>query len=152
MKRFNQFISEASFESSDLAKIDPRTKGHTFSVGFAMLPMRAFQNNTNRMAFMYNYDRKDGWFRKIEGVGEGYGLMLRSVKLSTKKMPIVWGNGSFSLYPVNTTYLPGEYDEDDPTKYVKAQMTMFINRDIDYSAKPEDVIAYCNKNKNNWIP
>jgi hypothetical protein len=67
-------------------------------------------------------------------------------------MPIIWGNGSFSLYPVNTTYLPGEYDEDDPQKYVKAQMTMFINRDIDYSAKPEDVIAYCKKNKNNWIP
>ena len=83
-------------------------------------------------------------------VGE-IGLMIRDVKLSSKKMPVQW-NPSIVLYPVNVTYLPVERDEDHSKDYVKAQMTMYINTDLDPYIKPEDVIKYCKKNVKNWIP
>lgn len=154
MKSFkNYIISEASFETSRLATVDPRSVGSILSVGFASLPLRTFQNNTDRMRYIYQYDKRDGWFRALPGervVGE-IGLMIRDVKLSSKKMPVRW-NPSMVLYPVNVTYLPIERDEDAPKDYMKAQMTMYINTDLDSSIQPEDVIRYCKKNAKNWIP
>lgn len=150
MKSYRQFVTE-SFETSDGYKLDPRTKGEILSVGFAIVPPKTLIKGygTN---YCYNIDRKDGWFRKVEGSGKDYGLMLRSAKLSSKKMPIQWGDGNVTLYPVNVKYMPGEYDYDDSSMYVNGQMTLYINRAVDSRLTPETVIKYVNQNGKTWIP
>lgn len=115
-----------------------------------MLPVKKFINSRLSTKGVYNIDPDDGWFRKTENPAKGYGLMLRDVKLSSKKMPTV--ENGISVYPVNITFLPADVDEDDPSEYKKVQASMFINDNIDSSVTADDVIRYVNKNKDNWIP
>lgn len=77
--------------------------------------------------------------------------MLRDVRLSGKKMPALPEN-AIHIYPVNVTYLPSEFDEDNPANYKKAQMTLYINTDMDATVTAQDVIDYVNRNSKNWIP
>ena len=89
--------------------------------------------------------KRDGWFRKIEGVAKGYGAMLRSVKLSGRKTK-EWASGS--LTAVLVTYLPHTQDEDDPKAYETTKGYLYVHNSID----AHDVIDYINTNKKKWVP
>ena len=150
MKPFKSYINE-NLETSKFRNTDPRSVNSLLSVGFCILPLRKFQNTALRTNYCYNLNRRDGWFRKIEGSGQGYGLMIRDVRTS-KKMPTVWAGGSIHLYPVNVTYLPIEFNRDEEKFYQKDQMTVYINTDIDSTVTIDDVIKYCKENAATWNP
>jgi hypothetical protein len=73
----------------------------------------------------------DGWFRRYMNPGKGYGLMLRSFKVSGggKPHPIA---KRLLEFPVLITYLPIEFDDPDddiPTNYKKLKGKLVINTD-----------------------
>jgi hypothetical protein len=89
--------------------------------------------------------KRDGWFRKSEGIAKGYGVMLRNVKLSGRKTK-EWGSGS--LTAVLVTYLPHTDEDDDPKLYETSKGYLYVHNSID----AHEVIDYINTHKNKWIP
>ena len=89
--------------------------------------------------------KRDGWFRKSEGVAKGYGAMLRSIRISGSKTK-TWGSGS--LLSVILTYLPHTADEDDPKLYESSKGFLYVHN----SVEAQDVVDYINANKSKWVP
>lgn len=88
--------------------------------------------------------KRDGWFRKIEGKAKGYGLMVRSVKLSGRKTK-EWASGS--LTAVIVTFLPLTQDTDDGV-YEESKGYLYVHNSID----AHKVIDYINTHKSEWVP
>jgi len=72
----------------------------------------------------------DGWWRRINNPGKGYGILMKKFKISGKpKFDMISGN-SYASYPVLIEYIPLEYsgdvDWDQPGNVEKAKGTMMI--------------------------
>jgi hypothetical protein len=117
--------------------------GDRNEMGFAAIYIS--RENTSLVAPYILDIKRDGWFRKSEGVAKGYGIMLRSIKLSGSKTK-TWGTGS--LLPILLTYLPHTADEEDLKLYEKSKGFLYVHN----SVETQDVIDYINANKSKWVP
>jgi hypothetical protein len=117
--------------------------GDRNEMGFAAIYIS--RENTSLVAPYILDIKRDGWFRKSEGVAKGYGIMLRSIKLSGSKTK-TWGTGS--LLPILLTYLPHTADEEDLKLYEKSKGFLYVHN----SVEAQDVIDYINANKSKWVP
>ena len=75
----------------------------------------------------------DGWWRRINNPGKGYGLLMKKFKISGKPKFDMIGGKSYAFYPVLVVYVPleysGEVDWDQPGNYEKAKGTLMIASD-----------------------
>jgi len=100
----------------------------------------------------------DGWFRSMEGISKGYGLIFKNLKL-TSKNPLNWdgsikyqpgGVSQWSIYKATFDWVPNEYTNDlDWDKYYeKSNIWLVIPDDVD----PMDAIKVVMKDQRKWIP
>ena len=92
----------------------------------------------------YVLNAKDGWFRKTEGLGKGYGLMLRSVALTSKNGE-TYSHGM--RYKVKMTYRPCA----DDTGTVLENELCWMYVDSDYGSA-EKALQYIRDTMHNWVP
>jgi len=82
----------------------------------------------------------DGWFRKVRGIAQGYGLMIRSIKL-IKAKPKDWAKGF--IYPVSLKY--EDFSGDGKVHSGRAYLY------VDNSKTPEEIIAYIENTMASWV-
>jgi len=97
--------------------------------------------------FILNGANKDGWFRRTEGNSKGYGLMVRDIKV-TSKTSDVDSKSSYNRYKVKIAYLPSEHYAEDPANYETSAGWVWVHKDYTL----DEVLAYINKEKSNWVP
>ena len=91
--------------------------------------MRKIEGNTA----VYRLET-DGWFRRFEGLGKGYGLMIRDIKISKTRItpPNSWLFGNHHVVlKVLVKYLPNEFDnmvDDVPENYIVDKGYLAIGR------------------------
>lgn len=88
---------------------------------------------------------KDGWFRRESGVGKGYGLMIRNLKITSSKPQI---RGKFKIHKGKMTYLPSSEDIDDPSKYKTDPVYIWVYKNYEIG----NVLSYIDREKGKWIP
>lgn len=81
----------------------------------------------------------DGWFRKIEGLANGYGLAINSIKI-TSRTPLLVGN--FLTYKAVIQYTAN--DETPATD----KFWVFVEKSFDI----EEVLEYIQENQHKWFP
>ena len=96
----------------------------------------------------YILEIKDGWFRKEEEPGKGYGLMFKSVKLLTPNKPDA---KNFEVRKISFTYLQNTEDEDDPSKYKKETGWLWVSNEPGMPSI-EEVVVWMNKQSKKWTP
>jgi hypothetical protein len=91
---------------------------------FRNKPSDSFNDTMIRLVLMRKIEGKtavyrletDNWFRRFEGIGKGYGIMIRGIKISKTpiKMSSNWAKGPHHIV-LNTVikYLPNEFDNWD---------------------------------------
>lgn len=89
----------------------------------------------------------DTWFRRIEGLGKGYGLLLRSLKPIKK---LTKDTGDFDMWLAKIVYVPFESSDSAEWKSlaVDSYAYIYVNKAFDV----QDVIDYFNENKGNYVP
>jgi len=98
----------------------------------------------------------DGWFRAVDGIAKGYGLIFKNLKV-TSKSPLNWnGNkkydidGKANVFKASFEYVPNEYtaDADWDTRYEKATIWLVVPEDFN----PRDVVKTFMKDQKKWTP
>lgn len=95
--------------------------------------------------FILNALEADGWFRKKEGPATGYGLMIRSIKVTSIKPEAI---GDYWRYKVKITSLPSSAYEDDKALYESDLSYLYIHNSYWLS----DVLGHIESNKEKWKP
>jgi len=94
-------------------------------------------------AYILN-SKGDGWLRQIEGQGKGYGLVIRDIKVRSKK----WKKyGDYKKYVGQVKYLENGKDEDDGV-YDSGNVHLFVH----VAFELEDFLSYIKKNMKKWKP
>jgi hypothetical protein len=98
----------------------------------------------------------DGWFRQVEGIGKGYGLIFKNLKI-TSKSPLTWDGkkkydptGNTNIFKATFEYVPDEYtgDADWKTRYEKANIWLSVPEDFD----PQQAVKHVMKDQKKWVP
>ena len=124
--------------------------------------MIMFRNNktpsyqwANGGNYYWNADG-DGWFRSVEGISKGYGLIFKNLKL-TSKNPLNWDgkkkfspDGKMNIFKASFEYVPNEYtlDADWEDHYEKEPIWLAVPEDIN----PQDAIKRFMKDQKKWMP
>jgi len=121
--------------------IDQEISG--YYVGLAGI---TFEKNLSGVCYVLN-GTKDTWFRRIEGLGKGYGLLLRNLK-PIKKLKNALGD--FDMWLAKVIYVPFECSDSAEWKSlaVESYAYIYVNKAFDV----QDVIDYFNENKGNYRP
>lgn len=90
------------------------------TVDFLNKPSDRPNENKVQLTFARKFDARtawyrletDGWFRRISNPGEGYGILLRSFRISGKPRIHNVGGREYWEYPVVFIYIPTEYSGD----------------------------------------
>jgi len=89
----------------------------------------------------------DGWFRRYMDPGKGYGLMLRSFKVSgVGQFHPIAGRKAVE-YPALISYLPHDFvdpDDDIPANYLKVKGKLIINAE-NTDVEPSEVEQFVNQ-------
>lgn len=89
-------------------------------------------------AFVCN-SKDDGWFRRNEGNGDGYGLAMVWMEKTGRKLKAA---GDFQMFQVKVTYQSWE----DEFKFETDTMRLAVHKDFTFS----QVQQYCLENSHNW--
>lgn len=81
----------------------------------------------------------DGWFRKIEGLCNGYGLAINAVKITSRKPQLV---GDFIAYKAII-----QFTANDETP-AEDKFWIYVHKHFDI----EEVLDYIEKTQHNWYP
>lgn len=106
----------------------------------------------------------DNWFRRFEGVGKGYGIMIRGIKISQTpiKASSSWAIGDHHVV-LNAVikYLPNEFDHPDDDieenyETVKGYIILgtknFTGFEMMQVLKPKDIEYFIKTNISNYKP
>ncbi len=108
--------------------------------------------------------QNDNWFRRYEGYGKGYGLMIRNIRISPNPIRISpnWAIGNFhSVFKCVVTYLPIRFDsaEDDiPQNYETAYGLIvlgtknFTGFEMQQVLSVKDIENFVKSNISNYVP
>lgn len=151
------------FESSkfDFEKYDTITGILGNYIGGAIIQFRnsAYENlkrfNFNKTFYSLNSSDNDGWFRvpeKTDFLNKKYGLMVRSIKITSKveNIGMIYTRSIaeyYDIYKGVITYLDVNKDIDDG-KYESTPIWLMVIKDTNI----EDVKNYIKNNNQNWIP
>lgn len=115
-----------------------------FYIGYASILFR--ENNdpntdlSSRHGFPYVLNSKnDGWFRKTEGIAQGYGLCINSIKITSRKPQLM---GKFICYKAQIDYTS---HEETPAS---DKFWVLVHQQFDI----QEVLQYIEDNKKNWYP
>jgi hypothetical protein len=111
-----------------------------------------------RMTLDRNFDAKnawyrletDGWFRRYDNPGRGFGLMIRAFKISGRGK-VQWKDTGYTIL---VSYLPNEFDnmdDDVPANYEKAKGFLYVDEkfsDLD----PKDIEKFVQKRMKTYTP
>lgn len=108
--------------------------GHVF-IGYRFSDART---DINRCNYKLN-GKGDGWFRKIEGVANGYGLAINTVKITSRQPQLI---GDFIAYKAVI-----QYTANDETP-AEDKFWIFVQKQFDI----EEVLEYIELTQHNWFP
>ncbi len=112
-----------------------------FDIGNAAIAFRFDNNPAGSFYHRYPYilnSKGDGWFRKDSGLGDGYGLVIRSIRVTSRK-PIEHLDGTFHKAIIDYTDVSGRDQREPFWLYVSKHFTL------------EEVLNYIESNKSKWI-
>lgn len=110
------------------------------TIGFVAIDYRE-ANDPREFFYGFPYvlnSKGDGWFRKFEGQGNGYGLALKSIKITSTK-PIE--KGSFKLYKASI-----EFEDHYEDSIEKGKFWVAIHKQFTL----DEVLGYIEKHKHEW--
>ena len=124
--------------------------------GYVLLHFGRARNDWFSNATYILNAKNDTWFRRTEGIGKGYGLLLRDLKVGNKS---VSKTDTFNIYRARITYWPEGYsgkfggddwheEDDKPANWEKADGLLWIISTVD----KDEVMGYINKNMSKWRP
>jgi hypothetical protein len=108
-------------------------------LGYASISFRTtnFQSDTHK-AFVLN-SKNDGWFRKDNGIADGFGLCINEIKITSKT---VQDMGSYLVYKCKIEYTDWEeYPETD-------LFWLYVHKNFEL----EEIMEYISENKEKWYP
>jgi hypothetical protein len=137
MVNFREYLSE-----SKLANVDPhKLKAQTgLYLGAAAISLT---RDVSIPEFILN-GTGDGWFRRIEGNSKGYGLAIRSIKLTSKKDTLSGENTNYSRYLVKVAYV--DFNDDEKMETANGWLWVYNNFTL------EEVLKYIDEHKAKWVP
>ena len=96
----------------------------------------------NKNNFILN-SKFDGWFRKdsYAGVADGYGLMIRNIKITSRKPVLV---GDFICHKAEIIYESNDFE----SSLVIDKFWVFVHKEFDIA----DVVEYIDSHINEWQP
>jgi hypothetical protein len=97
---------------------------------------------------------KDKWFRAKEGNAMGYGIMLRSFKVTGSRPEMDQYHGqNYKKIKMTCKYLPSkfvDYDDDTPSNYENTAGWLYIKNDL--GIEPSDVVTFINSHMKEYTP
>jgi hypothetical protein len=151
---FSEFIGEGAAPGTvEYYANDPKDSWNDTNIKLVL--ERKIDSNTA----IYRLET-DTWFRRFEGVGKGYGVMLRKFKISgsPRKIPTNWVVGPHNVVlPILVEFMPNS-DSDNPEMYEKAEGYLILgNRqnpgfEMMQILTPSDIEEYVRKNIPNYYP
>lgn len=105
----------------------------------------------------------DDWFRRIEGIGKGYGLMIRNISISSTPVKLnSWLAGSNQVVlKAVVKYLPNQFDNSDddiPANYETAKgyiilgQKHFTGTEMMQTISPKELEGYIKMNMKKYKP
>jgi hypothetical protein len=134
MKTFTEILKENT--------IDQPHMNYNSYIGYASISFRSkkYNDDVNRGPNYILNEKGDTWFRSREGNSKGYGLCIRSVKVTGRKAETF---GNFKVYKANMDWLN---NQDEEIKAEPIWIVVHENFDLD------DVLNYIKKNSHKWVP
>ena len=151
---FSEFIGESATPGTvEYYANNPKDSWNDTTIKLVLT--RKIDNNT---AF-YRLET-DTWFRRFEGPGIGYGVMLRKFKISgsPRKISPNWAVGPQNVVlPILVEFMPND-DSDKPERYEKAEGYLILGNEMNPGFEmlqiltPSDIEEYVRKNIPNYMP
>lgn len=112
-----------------------------YYLGYASLSFRTtnFQSDIHK-AFVLN-SKGDGWFRKDNGIADGYGLCINRIKITSKTVRDI---GAYLVYKCKIEYT-GNDDEQTPETDL---FWLYVHKNFEV----EEILEYIKENKDKWYP
>jgi hypothetical protein len=112
------------------------------AIGYAAI---SFRNNERWPKGWSQYalnSTGDGWFRKTDEPGKGYGLCIVDMKVRSKKSEFY---GKYLLYKAVMKYIQSDHDGDQEES---APVWIFVSQEFEL----DDVLKYIKQNSKKWRP
>lgn len=119
-----------------------KSKQDRSCIGYASIAFRteeSYQTSCYK-SFILN-SKNDGWFRKDEGIADGFGLCINEFKITSHK-PVTMG--AFNVYKCKINYTDWAYDSEIQNDF----FWLYVHENFDL----EEIINYINENKESWYP
>lgn len=111
--------------------------------GFAGI---TFEKDLNGVQYVLN-GTGDTWFRRVQGIGKGYGLLLQSLKpIRLLKNSV----GDFNFWQAKISYVPFDSSESSEWKSLSVESHAYIY--VNKAFELQDVVNYFNTHKNSYKP
>lgn len=115
---------------------------HNHYIGYVAITYRSTNNPSLDLVSCHPYilnSKHDGWFRKNEGLADGYGLCINNVKITSRKPMVI---GDFLAYKVAIDFTNNDEIDDNDIFW------LYVENKFDI----KDVMEYIEKTKDNWYP
>ena len=126
---------------------------HKYCNSFVAIGFRTDKINydINKDNFILN-SKYDGWFRKAEGIANGHGLCINSIKITNRNKHYHNGEptwvgehiGDFKCYKAEIQYTNNDFEPKEETD----KFWVIVHKKFDI----KDVLEYIEQNKENWYP
>jgi hypothetical protein len=118
-------------------------KYNRYCSGYVFIAYREEDEPASYAINKYNYklnSKCDGWFRKIGGVSNGYGLAINSIKITSRQPQLI---GDFLTYKCTIQHIDCDTEEAITDKF-----WLFVHRHFNV----EEVLDYIEQNQHKWYP
>lgn len=110
-----------------------------YYLGYCAISFRDQSPNGNSHRTFVLNSKGDGWFRRTSGPGDGYGLCINDLKITSSKPNKM---GDFNVYKCVINYI--NWNEEEARDF----FWLYVHKNFEL----EEILEYIEENKHNWRP
>jgi hypothetical protein len=118
------------------------TSKKAYTIGYVAIGFRTDKvgYDINKANFILN-SKCDGWFRKDEGIANGYGLCINTIKITSSNPILV---GDFLAYKAKIEYTNNDFEPKEERDF----FWVYVHKQFDI----KEVLDYIEEHKHEWHP